>query len=316
MAKSIVGVYETPEETMNAIEGLTSRGYDTDEIAVITNRRDTDYLEERTGAEVANADVRDNEHDESFWDKLKDYFTMNNEYDRSNQLSNMDIPEDELDSYTTELNDGKFILAVDEAAAAFISEDSTLGDSAALETVDNRSNSDFGTENRVLGDTTLGDTVSLGSYENTADPIGTSGEAARQSGRTSMESDTRETANENNAFGGSTRNTDTSIDNADFHTTRSGIDREDDTRAGDSTFGAGKLNDEVTGIGNSSIDSTEEHEGFNKTRSTRFNTSDSLNSTGPKEEQVGKDVETVKKEKVRQDSDGNWVVNRDQTLND
>ena len=310
MAKSIVGVYETAEDTMNAIEGLTSRGYETDDIAVITNRRDADYLEERTGAEVANADARDNDHDQSFWDKLKDYFTMNDEDDRSNQLSNINIPEDELNSYTTELNDGKFILAVDEAAAAVSTEDSTLGGST-LGAVGGRTNSNSDSIRGGTGETTLGDTVGVGIDEDTSDPLGSS--------RTANGLTDGAQRNGDSALDTSGRSMETGIDtDTDFRTpTRGGIDNKSDINTGKSTFGAGKINDEGTGFRNNEDTVTNDTTDFDNSRTYGLNRSDSLNDTGLKEEkamelreevldvnkkevktgdvQVGKDVETEEK---------------------
>lgn len=111
--KSIVGVYETPQETIAAIEGLITKGYDSDDISVVTSRRDTDYLETRTGTEVNQAiDAREGES-ESFFDKLKDYFTMDDTATHSKALSDLDIKTDEIDKYQEDLDDGKLLVAVD-----------------------------------------------------------------------------------------------------------------------------------------------------------------------------------------------------------
>lgn len=111
--KSIVGVYETPQETIAAIEGLLTKGYDSDDISVVTSRRDTDYLETRTGTEVNQAiDAREGES-ESFFDKLKDYFTMDDTATHSKALSDLDITTNEIDKYQEELNDGKLLVAVE-----------------------------------------------------------------------------------------------------------------------------------------------------------------------------------------------------------
>ncbi|WP_110926468.1 YsnF/AvaK domain-containing protein [Bacillus massiliglaciei] len=114
MAKKIIGVYETPQETVAAIEGLTSKGYNSDNIAVITNRNDTNYVENRTGADVAHAGTA-NEPD-SFWDKLKEFFVMDDT--AANRFQGVDVPEGELDAYMTDLDEGKYLLAVDTAAQA------------------------------------------------------------------------------------------------------------------------------------------------------------------------------------------------------
>lgn len=42
--KSIVGVYETPQETIAAIEGLLTKGYDSDDISVVTSRSEIQII--------------------------------------------------------------------------------------------------------------------------------------------------------------------------------------------------------------------------------------------------------------------------------
>ncbi|MBG9771109.1 YsnF/AvaK domain-containing protein [Bacillus vallismortis] len=111
--KSIVGVYETPQETIAAIEGLLTKGFDSDDISVVTSRRDTDDLESRTGTEVNQAvDAHKGESD-SFFDKLKDYFTMDDTAAHSKTLSDLDIMTGEIDKYQEDLDDGKLLVAVD-----------------------------------------------------------------------------------------------------------------------------------------------------------------------------------------------------------
>ncbi|MDG3074591.1 YsnF/AvaK domain-containing protein [Bacillus halotolerans] len=113
MTQSVVGVYETPQETIAVIEGLLTKGYDSDDISVVTNRRDTDYLESRTGTEVNQALEANDSDSESFFDKLKDYFTMDDTGAHSKALSDLDISNDEIDKYQEDLDDGKLLVAVD-----------------------------------------------------------------------------------------------------------------------------------------------------------------------------------------------------------
>ncbi|KAA6454574.1 YsnF/AvaK domain-containing protein [Bacillus atrophaeus] len=113
MTKSVVGIYETPRETVAAIEGLKTRGYDSDSISVVTNRKDTDYLESQTGTQVRQAADTNDSDSESFFDKLKDYFTMDDSGTNQNKLSDLDIANDDAERYQEELNDGKILLAVD-----------------------------------------------------------------------------------------------------------------------------------------------------------------------------------------------------------
>ncbi|WP_445489616.1 general stress protein [Niallia sp. 03133] len=107
MTKSIIGIYETPTETIAAIQRLMNKGYDSGDLSVITNRSDTDYLESQTGTNVSRG------NDESFFEKLKDFFTIDDLGMASNKLSHLDVPDNDLDEYTEKLNAGKFLLAMD-----------------------------------------------------------------------------------------------------------------------------------------------------------------------------------------------------------
>ncbi|WP_420976400.1 YsnF/AvaK domain-containing protein [Bacillus vallismortis] len=111
--KSIVGVYETPQETIAAIEVLLTKGFDSDDISVVTSRRDTDDLESRTGTEVNQAIDSHKDESDSFFDKLKDYFTMDDTAAHSKTLSDLDIMTGEIDKYQEDLDDGKLLVAVD-----------------------------------------------------------------------------------------------------------------------------------------------------------------------------------------------------------
>ncbi|WP_437830970.1 general stress protein [Niallia taxi] len=112
MAKSIVAVYETPQETIDAIERLTAKGYEAEDFSVVTNRTDTDYLESRTDANIASAE--DNES-AGFFERLKSYFTMEHLGFGANEskTADIDIPAAELDQYSDQLEEGKFLLAVE-----------------------------------------------------------------------------------------------------------------------------------------------------------------------------------------------------------
>jgi hypothetical protein len=111
MAKNIVGVYETPAETISAIENLKNKGYEKESIAVITNRSDSNYLENRTGAEVER--TKYTPEDESVMEQLMDFFTSS-PYEANGVFSvNADVSETELNKYSAELNEGKYLLAVD-----------------------------------------------------------------------------------------------------------------------------------------------------------------------------------------------------------
>ena len=119
MAKSIVAVYETPEETINAIERLTAKGYVAEDFSVVTNRTDTDYLESKTDANITSTETQDSA---GFFEKLKSYFTMEDlgfGANENTKAADLDIPAAELNQFTDELEEGKFLLAVEKDAKEF-----------------------------------------------------------------------------------------------------------------------------------------------------------------------------------------------------
>ncbi|WP_419883523.1 general stress protein [Peribacillus sp. B-H-3] len=163
MAKSIVGVYESSEETVNAIEGLTSKGYDAGNISVITNREDTDYVEDQTGT-VVTSSADDGKQHGSFWDRLKEYFVMDDTPgEESDKFADLNIPRNELDAYSADLKDGKFLLAVDiDAVNDAVVRSAIRNDSAEAGTVNG-----FGT-----GNVNTAGTGSLNDSTETASPDG------------------------------------------------------------------------------------------------------------------------------------------------
>ncbi|MFD0050890.1 general stress protein [Actinomycetes bacterium NPDC127524] len=111
MTKSIVGVYETPAETISAIENLKNKGYEKESITVITNRSDSSYLENRTGAEVDR--TKYTPEDKSVMEQLMEFFTSS-PYEADGVFSaDTDVSEVELNKYSADLNDGKYLLAVE-----------------------------------------------------------------------------------------------------------------------------------------------------------------------------------------------------------
>ncbi|GKU81488.1 YsnF/AvaK domain-containing protein [Niallia sp. NCCP-28] len=110
MARYVIGVYETPEETISAIEGFTDKGHESASFSVITDRKDTDYLETQTNADVYQATEIKDKESESFFEKLKDFFTMDDLGLAGNSLNHLDLSKEEIDKYNMELENGKFLL--------------------------------------------------------------------------------------------------------------------------------------------------------------------------------------------------------------
>lgn len=150
MTRHVIGVYETPEETILAIEDFTAKGYESASLSVITNRKDTDYLETQTNAGVYQTmDTIDNKP-ESFFEKLKDFFTMDDLGLAGNNLNNLDLPKEEIQNYNKELENGKFLLVTDDNAEANnLSRKDLLSDSYSTADVSDNKN-DYSTKEEKI----------------------------------------------------------------------------------------------------------------------------------------------------------------------
>lgn len=78
MSKQVIGVYDSEEAVVTAVQQLQNKGYDTDDISVVTNHeRSHDNIEMRTGAEVDNL-AELNKQEETLFDKIKTHLQMMN----------------------------------------------------------------------------------------------------------------------------------------------------------------------------------------------------------------------------------------------
>jgi len=124
MSKSIIGIYKTPEETLNKIEKLRAIGYEDNEITVLTNQEATaGNLAYRTNVnvnqlssvhhdEITHEDMTGGAQPDSFFDKLKKFFVVQNYSNDVERGTDLGIPSEELTSYKKDLDDGKFVIAV------------------------------------------------------------------------------------------------------------------------------------------------------------------------------------------------------------
>ncbi|CAI9397006.1 general stress protein [Niallia sp. Sow4_A1] len=94
MTKSVVGIYDSPEETVNAIDELLSKGYSPNHISVITRNEQTALIEQET--EVDTATGIEEVEPTSFLDRLKTFFS-----------------DTDLEPYEKELQAGKYIVLLD-----------------------------------------------------------------------------------------------------------------------------------------------------------------------------------------------------------
>ncbi|MGN8841220.1 general stress protein [Niallia sp. HCP3S3_B10] len=103
MTKSVVGIYDSPEETVNAIDELLSKGYSPNHISVITRNEQTALIEQETEVdtatgieEVDTATGIEEVEPTSFLDRLKTFFS-----------------DTDLKPYEKELQAGKYIVLLD-----------------------------------------------------------------------------------------------------------------------------------------------------------------------------------------------------------
>lgn len=94
MTKSVVGIYDSPEATVSAIEELLFKGYSQNHISVITRSEQTALIEQET--EVDTATGIDQVEPTSFLDRLKTFFS-----------------DTDLEPYEKELQAGKYIVLLD-----------------------------------------------------------------------------------------------------------------------------------------------------------------------------------------------------------
>ncbi|MGD6843597.1 general stress protein [Bacillus infantis] len=120
MKRDIIGVYSSIDETIEAIRDLTAKGYDSKDLAVISKRQDIYTLDAYTNADVEKtAGSAPEEHDdESFWDKLKEAFSLDGDFGESHErLTKYGIAEENVESYAADMDNDKILLAVNADSA-------------------------------------------------------------------------------------------------------------------------------------------------------------------------------------------------------
>ncbi|MFC7373566.1 YsnF/AvaK domain-containing protein [Fictibacillus iocasae] len=115
MGKSIVGVYETKDEVIEAVSELTQKGYSQDDILVYTNGETKEYMNfdnDAAGYETSRRGVEE----ESFLDKLKNTFTEETKHSTTTeeQLKSMGIADGDVIAHSSHLENGKIAVIVDD----------------------------------------------------------------------------------------------------------------------------------------------------------------------------------------------------------
>lgn len=114
---TVIGSYPTEKEAESVVKRLLSEGNKKEDITIFTNREKSEHLHNPKDVEVASPDVNgtdeDGDNDKSFWESLKDAFTVRDDdyYEDPNYL----VEDDTLHMYRDDLKKGYIVVAVTNA---------------------------------------------------------------------------------------------------------------------------------------------------------------------------------------------------------
>ncbi|HWO94961.1 MAG TPA: YsnF/AvaK domain-containing protein [Bacillus sp. (in: firmicutes)] len=109
MTKQVVGVYDSEDSVIAAIEDLKSKGYDYDDMSIVSNNEENrDFLEYRT-----DASVHDVTTDMSLAEKIKSAFIGDESNSLEEKLVDIGVSRVDATSYASEVDSGKILLMVD-----------------------------------------------------------------------------------------------------------------------------------------------------------------------------------------------------------
>lgn len=113
MTKKVEGLYSKMEEAMQAIDRLREEGYAQDDITIISNEAIRDHILANTDAEISSqeGDIDHTDDDRSFWQTIKDAFTLN-----ESQEEDLNYGEDDhlIAGYREDVKKGNILILVNE----------------------------------------------------------------------------------------------------------------------------------------------------------------------------------------------------------
>jgi len=124
--KRVEGVYPNVEEAMRAVERLKNQGYTRGDITIVANEEVRGSLTSNVDAEVTTQDndmSRSEDDDHSFWDSVKDFFTMDDSYENYD-APDYDQANDPVYEYRGAISQGEVVVLVNEDADVSV-EDTT-----------------------------------------------------------------------------------------------------------------------------------------------------------------------------------------------
>lgn len=131
----IKGSYDTPQEALDAVRALEAEGYQAHDIRLVSNATIRDIYKNKTNAkftasedyvdgDLAVDERVDHEEDESIWEKIKDFFTVDEDYDRERT----DPQDDPLVNYRKDIEAGKIVVIVEGERTGTLSTDEHRAD--------------------------------------------------------------------------------------------------------------------------------------------------------------------------------------------
>ncbi|MCT1798680.1 YsnF/AvaK domain-containing protein [Aerococcus viridans] len=106
---TVIGKYRDPAEVRVTLKRLEREGYDRNDIALYSNRANFNQFEDTMGVDVRTADEVSStrsDGDRSFWDEIKDMFTMDDDYGVETTQDDFITP------YREDIQDGYTVIAV------------------------------------------------------------------------------------------------------------------------------------------------------------------------------------------------------------
>ena len=123
MNKRVEGTFSDYEDLKETINNLLGQGYTARQLLVLTRNAEGKRLAEETTVGVTIT----NDHEESLWDKIKSFFTVEldddgeddeDEIDEEDIFEDYGIDEDTYERFEEALEDGEYLLLVDDAPPA------------------------------------------------------------------------------------------------------------------------------------------------------------------------------------------------------
>ena len=122
MEKRVEGIYSNVEDALQAVNRLREKGYPKKNITVVANEEVRNRLSSNIDAEVTTEDTEDHHSmarvdrendDQSFWESIKDFFTMDDSYDESNyDRPDYDADNDPLYAHREAISRGEIVVLV------------------------------------------------------------------------------------------------------------------------------------------------------------------------------------------------------------